>query len=342
MKAAVFKGKGIIDVEETATPVCMENDVLIKVMACGVCGTDVHIFEGSEGAAPVTPPVILGHEFSGIVEKVGSAVKDFKEGDRVAVDPNNMCGHCSFCKNGRGHFCESMIGYGTTANGGFAQYCRVPCKQVYHLDEHVSFEEGALCEPVACCLHGIDECEIKASDTVMVIGGGTIGLIMVQLAKMSGAAQVVLLEPVEEKRALGALVGADLIIDPVHEDVESVLHTNRIRQIDTVIECVGLKRTMVDAIKYAGKNAVVMLFGLGTPSDEISIKPFEIFKKEIVIKSSYINPYTQSRALKIINSGRINLKNLIAETISLQELSEVLGDSSKRKKGKIIVDPWKI
>jgi len=341
MKAAVFKGKGIIEVEEVEKPVCGENDVLLKVMAGGVCGTDVHIFEGSEGATPVQPPIVLGHEFSGIVEEVGSSVKGFKVGDRVTVDPNNMCGSCWFCLNAKGHFCENMICYGTKVNGGFAQYCAVHYKQLYRLEDHVSFEEGAFCEPVACCLHGIDNCEIKTSDTVMVIGGGPIGLIMVQLAKMSGAAQVVLLEPVEEKRALGVSVGADIAIDPIHEDVESVLSNHGIKDFNTVIECVGHKKTMLDAIKYASKNAVVMLFGLGNPSDEIPIKPFEIFRKEIVIKSSYTNPYTQDRANKLINSGRINLKSLIAETVSLKELSEVLKDPARRRKGKIIIDPWK-
>ena len=340
MKAAVFKGKGLIDTQEVLMPVCGDMDVIVKVMACGICGTDVHIFNGAEGAAATTPPVILGHEFAGIVEEVGAKVKDIKIGDRVAVDPNDTCGNCYYCKNGLAHFCQNMKGYGTTTDGGFAQYCVVNYKQIYKLADKVSFEEGAMCEPLACCLHGIDLCEIKPGYRVMVIGGGTIGLIMVQLAKMRGAAKIILLEPVGEKRAIGAKLGADIVIDTIHEDVEKVLAKNNIEQIETVIECVGLKSTMLDAIKFAGKNSVAMLFGLGNPDDEIPIKPFEIFRKEVTIKASYINPYTQGRAVSLINSGKIDVKSLISGTISLDELRDTLSDPSKRQKGKVMVNPW--
>lgn len=340
MRAAVFKGKGLIEVEEVPMPKCGETDVIVKVMACGICGTDVHIFNGAEGAAATTPPVILGHEFSGIVEQVGAKVEGIKVGDRVSVDPNNTCGNCYFCKNGMAHFCENMIGYGTTTHGGFAQYCAVHYKQVYKLAPNVSFEEGAMCEPIACCLHGIDLCEIKPGNTVMIIGGGPIGLMMVQLAKISGAAKIILLEPVAEKRAIGTKLGAHIVIDPIHENVDKVLAENNINQIEVVIECVGLKSTMMDAIKYAGKSSVAMLFGLGGPNDEIPIKPYEIFRKEVTIRASYINPYTQGRAVNLINSGKIDVKSLMADTISLEELSDVLSDPSRRQMGKVMVNPW--
>ena len=340
MRAAVFKGKGIVNVEERAMPAYGVTDVVIKVQACGICGTDVHIFDGAEGAAATTPPVILGHEFSGIVEKIGGKVEGVKIGDRVSVDPNNTCGSCYYCNRGLAHFCKHMIGYGTTTDGGFAQFCTVHYKQLYKLADHVSFEEGSMCEPIACCLHGIDNCGIQPGGTVMIIGGGTIGLLMIQLVKISGAAKVILLEPISGKRELGLKVGADVAIDPVNEDAEAVLDKKGITQIDTVIECVGLKSTMTDALRFAGKNSVVMLFGLGKPDDEISIKPFDIFKKEIQIKASFINPYTQGRAMNLINSGMIDVKTLIGETISLEELSAALADPSMRKKGKVIVNPW--
>jgi 2-desacetyl-2-hydroxyethyl bacteriochlorophyllide A dehydrogenase len=340
MKAAVFQGVGKMEVKEIPTPVPGEGEILVKVQACGICGTDVHIFEGAEGAATVTPPVVVGHEFSGVVEKVGPHVRGIKEGDRVSVDPNDLCGCCYFCKSGLGHYCEHMIGYGTSNNGGFAQYCVVPYKQVYKLADHVSFEEGAMGEPIACCLHGIDMCEIKAGSTVMIVGGGTIGLIMVQLAKLSGAPKVVLLEPVQEKRELGLKVGADLALDPIYEDVEARLKEEGLDRIEVVIECVGLKRTMLDAIKYAGKKSLVMLFGLGHPNDEIPIKPFEVFKKELTIKASFINPYTQARAVELINSGRIDVKSLITQIIPLEELGEALANPEKRRGCKTIVNPW--
>ena len=196
MKSAVFYGKGDLRVEESRKPVPGEHEVLIQVKACGVCGTDVHIYEGDEGAAEVTPPTILGHEFAGVVAEVGSKVSRFKPGDRVCVDPNRPCGACTPCRDGLAHYCEHMIGYGTTVNGGFAEFCAVEESQVYLLGENTTFEQGAMAEPVACCLHGIDLCGIRPGHQVVVIGGGMIGLLMLQLARLSGAAKVALIEPV--------------------------------------------------------------------------------------------------------------------------------------------------
>ena len=161
MKSAVFYGKHDLRVEDSSKPSVGKRDVLINVKACGVCGTDVHIYEGDKGAADVTPPTILGHEFAGVVEAVGSDVTGFKPGDRVCIDPNHPCGCCEPCRDGINHYCEHMTGYGTTVNGGFAEYCSVDMQQVYKLGDHTSFEQGAMTEPVACCLHGIDMCNIK-------------------------------------------------------------------------------------------------------------------------------------------------------------------------------------
>lgn len=160
MKSAVFYGKHDMRVEESPMPQVGAEDVLIQVKACGICGTDVHIYEGDKGAAEVTPPTILGHEFSGVVTEVGAAVTNVKVGDRVCIDPNCYCGKCDFCRNGIAHYCTDMIGYGTTVNGGFAEYCSVNQRQVYKLGDHTTFEQGAMTEPVACCLHGMDMCNI--------------------------------------------------------------------------------------------------------------------------------------------------------------------------------------
>lgn len=172
MKSAVFHGKHQLCIEEKPIPELRDDEVLIKVMACGVCGTDIHIYEGDEGAAKCPAGTTLGHEFSGVIEKLGKRVTAFKEGDRVCVDPNQLCGACYYCKSGLGHFCEQMTGIGTTADGGFSQYCAVPQSQVFRIAPNTSFEQAAMAEPVACCLHGIDLCQIKCSDTVAIIGGG--------------------------------------------------------------------------------------------------------------------------------------------------------------------------
>ena len=341
MKSAVFYGKHDLRVEEHEMPKVGPKDVLIQVKACGVCGTDVHIYEGDKGAAEVTPPTILGHEFSGVIAEVGSEVTNYKAGDRVCIDPNCYCGACEPCRNGVVHYCEHMIGYGTTVNGGFAEYCAVNERQVYKLGDNTSFEQGAMTEPVACCLHGMDMCEIRPGHQVVVIGGGMIGLLMLQLSSLAGAAKVALLEPVESKREVGKKLGADICIDPIHEDVKARLKEEGMTWVNTVIECVGRPSTIEQAIDIAGNKAVVMMFGLTKPDETISVKPFEIFRKELVLKASYINPYTQKRALDLIDSGRLDVSSMVYEVADLDELADILSNPDLRAKGKYIISPEK-
>lgn len=341
MKSAVFYGKHDLRVEEHEMPKVGPKDVLIQVKACGVCGTDVHIYEGDKGAAEVTPPTILGHEFSGVIAEVGSEVTNYKAGDRVCIDPNCYCGACEPCRNGVVHYCEHMIGYGTTVNGGFAEYCAVNERQVYKLGDNTSFEQGAMTEPVACCLHGMDMCEIRPGHQVVVIGGGMIGLLMLQLSRLAGAAKVALLEPVESKREVGKKLGADICVDPIHEDVKARLKEEGMTWVNTVIECVGRPSTIEQAIDIAGNKAVVMMFGLTKPDETISVKPFEIFRKELVLKASYINPYTQKRALDLIDSGRLDVSSMVYEVADLDELADILSNPELRAKGKYIISPEK-
>lgn len=341
MRSAVFYGKHDLRVEEYKMPEPGPRDVLIQVKACGVCGTDVHIYEGDKGAADVTPPTILGHEFSGVIARVGEEVSNFKVGDRVCIDPNCYCGACEACRNGVAHYCEHMIGYGTTVNGGFAEYCTVDERQVYKLGKHTTFEQGAMTEPVACCLHGIDLCEIRPGHQVAVIGGGMIGLLMIQLAELAGAAKVALLEPVGKKREIGSKLGADICIDPLHENVKDRLKEEGMTWINTVIECVGLPTTIEQAIEIAGNKAVVMMFGLTKPEDTVSVKPFQIFKKELELKASYINPYTQKRALDLIDSGRLDVSSMVYEVCGLDKLEDILRQPELRALGKYIISPEK-
>ena len=341
MKSAVFYGKHNMRVEESPMPKVGAEDVLIQVKACGICGTDEHIYEGDKGAAEVTPPTILGHEFSGVVAEVGAAVTNVKVGDRVCIDPNCYCGKCDFCRNGIAHYCTDMIGYGTTVNGGFAEYCSVNQRQVYKLGDHTTFEQGAMTEPVACCLHGMDMCNIHPGSSVVIIGGGMIGLLMLQLARLAGAARTALLEPVAAKREVAKKLGADICIDPIHDDVKAALASVGMTWINTVIECVGRTSTIEQAIDIVGNKGTVMMFGLTKPDDTISLKPFEVFQKEIELKASYINPYTQKRALELIDSGRLDVSSMVYAVESLDNLADILAKPELRANGKYIISPEK-
>lgn len=339
MKSAVFYGRHDLRIEERDIPRPGPAEVLIQVRACGVCGTDIHIYEGDKGAADVEPPTILGHEFSGIVAETGCEVRHFHKGDRVCIDPNHYCGCCTPCRDGQVHFCEDMTGYGTTVDGGFAEYCVVKESQVYALGKDTTFEQGAMAEPVSCCLHGMDLCQITPGEQVVVIGGGMIGLLMLQLARLSGASKTALLEPAAKKREMGHRLGADICIDPLHEDVKKALSGAGMTWIHTVIECVGLPATMEQAVDLAGKKGKVMLFGLTKPDAQISLRPFELFQKELTIMGSFINPCTQRRALQLIDTGLIDVQSMICRTVGLEQLEDVLRDPVLRAEGKYIVAP---
>ena len=294
MKAAVFYGKEDLRIQDIPKPEVGDHDVLIRVRACGVCGTDMHIFDGDEGAAPTPSGTVLGHEFAGQVEQVGKFVTDVAVGDAVCVDPNQLCNVCDFCRDGIGHFCESMIGIGTTVHGGFAEYCCVPRSQVYKCRTD-RYTQAAMTEPVACCLHGIEMCDIIPGTAVAVIGGGMIGLLMLQLAKIKGASTLVMIEPIAAKRELAQKLGTDLTIDPIQENVTAVLNKNGIDRLTTVIECVGKPATMEQAISLAGKKSTVMLFGLTKPDAESRSSPLNCLKKRSCSRppSSILTPRSE-------------------------------------------------
>ena len=336
MKAAVYHGSGDLRVEEVPVRKLKDNEVKIQVKYCGICGTDIHIFHGDGGCCDVTPPLVPGHEFSGVVAEVGAGVKTVKVGDRVTGDPNDMCGECYFCKNGMQHFCKNNIGIGTTVDGGFAEYVIMREKQVYKVSDELSFIEAAMAEPISCCLHGIDLCNIKAGDTVLVIGGGPIGMIMMQLAKNAGASKVIMSEPGKEKREQALKLGATKTIDPLHEDVEAVL-AEYCENVNVVIECVGNVHTQADAVRFAGKGATIMYFGLAAPEESFPIRPDDIFKKELHITSSYINPYSFERAIQILESGTVELESLITNVVPLDDIADVFTKPEYRRTGKVMI-----
>ncbi|MGI6173928.1 MAG: zinc-dependent alcohol dehydrogenase family protein [Christensenellales bacterium] len=336
MLAAVYYGKDDLRVIDIPKPTCGDGDVLIKIKYCGVCGTDVHIYHGDGGAAPVPVGTVIGHEFSGVVERVGKDCRRIKVGDRVSVDPNDCCGECYFCKNGKAHFCTNMKGYGTTYAGGFAEYVAVPERQVYPLPDGLSFESGSQSETLSCCLNGIDLCKIRVGENVLILGAGPIGLMMLQLAKASGAGTVIVSEIVEEKRALAQKLGADIAIDPTKVDLKQEV-SRLCENVDCVIEAVGNTKTVAQAIDCAGNCATVMLFGLTQPDAEISVKPYEIFKKELCVTSSFINPYTFSRAVKTLGSGVVKMDDIITDIVPLERITEVFTNPAYRKRGKVLI-----
>ncbi len=336
MKAAVYYKKNDVRVMDIPMPEVGERDVRVRIKYCGVCGTDLHIFHGDGGAAPVPEGTVIGHEFSGIVDAVGAKVTKFKPGDRVSVDPNDVCGECYYCKNGKAHFCTSMKGYGTSYPGGFAEYVSVPEKQVYPLPDDLPFETASQSETLSCCINGIDLCRLKAGANVLVIGAGPIGLMMLQLAKIAGAGKLIVSELVPEKQALAKKLGADVVIDPAKEDIRAAID-NACENLDCVIEAAGTPFTQKQAIELAGKCCTVMLFGLVAPETEIVVKPFSIFQRELTIVSSFINPYTFTRSVRLLAQKRVVMDDIITDIVPLDDINRVFTDPYFRKRGKVLI-----
>lgn len=340
MKALLLKDKQTLSIENIELPKLKPNEMLVKVGACGVCGTDIHLYNGEEGAGSSTLPLIMGHEFSGTIVEVGESVTKFKEGDRVTVDPNVYCGECYQCQRGNGHYCLHAEAYGVSMFGGFAEYCVVVEKAAYKIPDSLSLLHAALVEPVACCLHGIDRANIKPGDTVAVVGLGSIGQIILQLAKCAGAANIIAIEPQESKRAKALELGACVAIDPLTQDVNQAIADAGIISVDTVIECVGRPNTMEMSIDIASRGATVVLFGLTAPNAEIKVKPLEqIFRKELIITSSFVNPLVTDRVIQLLANKRIDLDAVITDVIPLAQSEEIFTNNEYRTHGKILVVP---
>ena len=338
MKASRFLGNKTFAVTDLPTPHAGPGELVLRNQVCGVCGTDVHIYHGEPGSADVNPPVVLGHEYSGEVVEVGEGVTGFAVGDHVTVDPNIYCGHCAYCQNGKKQLCPSMEAIGVTRDGGFAQYSRIPASQAFKLEPTVPWEAAAMAEPLACCLHGIDLAGIQVGDNVCVVGGGAIGLLMVQLAKLSGASQIVLSEPNEKRRQVGLQLGANAAIDPTRPDAQEAFAQVLDGGANVVIECVGNVPAVKSAFQFAGKGATVLLFSVPKVDATFDLPLFDVYKKELTIKGSFVNPDTHARAVALINSGKVDFDPIITHRFTLDQLPEAIAMQMSDASIKVVVE----
>ncbi len=336
MKVALFEKPHSLTVRSTPVRTLLPNEVLLKVQACGVCGTDVHIVEGTSRA---TPPVVLGHEFTGVVEDVGIAVYGVAAGQRASVDPNISCGVCYFCRRGLVHLCANLQALGVDRDGGMAEYCFVPSQQIYVLPEGMKPEAAAFVEPVSCAVHGIDRANICAGDTVVIIGGGTIGLIMLQLARNAGASRTILVEPNEHKRLIAAELGADVLLDPTVNHTKTAIMDITNIGADVVIECVGKPQTAQLALEIARRGGTIEFFGVCPIGEKIPVEPNQIYFKELTIVGSYVNPNTFSRSIALLNAGKVRIDKFQIDKFPLDGVREALALQKDGKTIKSIIEP---
>ncbi|MFV0380916.1 MAG: zinc-dependent alcohol dehydrogenase family protein [Breznakia sp.] len=328
MKAGMYLGDFTYEVQDISDRDPVNDEVKIKVAWCGLCGTDIHKYQGKNGASVVKPPIILGHECSGVVVEVGPDAKDYQIGDRVVCNPSFGCGKCSWCQEGLPNFCIDRHGVAK----GFAEYVYPPEANVYHVPDNLDLESAAFAEPLSCAIHGMDLLEIKSGKTVVLYGLGAVGSLMLQLINLTGPHQIIVVEKEIAKKEIALKLGADEVVD----DMEIVKRSNAIN-IDYVIECIGLKKTMEQSIEIAGKNSKVLLFGLGNEKEKIEFNQFEAYTKELRIFTSYLNPLVTKRAIDLLASGRIDTKSIISAEFDLYEMKEEFKTLNNARKGKVMV-----
>jgi 2-desacetyl-2-hydroxyethyl bacteriochlorophyllide A dehydrogenase len=338
MRAVRLEGVGELHVHEVEQRPPAAHELVVRVEACGICGTDRHILRGEY---PAHLPVTLGHEFAGEVVVTGIEAA-LPVGTRIAVDPNIACGSCRECRRGDVCLCPRRVALGVDLDGGLAEYAVVPASQAYPLPPDVPAEWGALCEPLACCLRGLDLAGIRPGMSVAILGGGVIGQLMVQLARLAGAVTIILATRQAGRRALAESLGATATVDPRAADVvAAVAEPDGLAPggVDVALECAGAVETFEQAVALARRGGTVLVFGVAPQGAQARISPFDIFARELRIVGSYLNPLTHGRAVELVASGRLALTPLVTRQLALEEVPSALAAPPEPGEVKIMVLP---
>ncbi|MHB9130357.1 MAG: zinc-dependent alcohol dehydrogenase family protein [Armatimonadota bacterium] len=340
MKALVYTAPETFSVTEVPTPQPRGTEVLICVRACGLCKTDVHIHQGKFFSAF---PLIPGHEFAGEVAAVGDQVARVQVGDRVVADNERQCGSCYYCRRGEPLFCENLYAQGVNAPGGFAEYVLVEEQQVYPLADDISFDEGALVEPTACAVHGLDVIRPQAGDEVLQFGVGPTGLILAQLLRHGGAATLVAVDLSPAKLALASR-WADAIGIQVHPDHPQA-YIPELKQryphgFDIVVDATGVPPIIQSLPQFAKYGSKVVVYGVAPEEATIQISPYEIFRRELTILGSFSQAHTFERATRLVNSHTVKVKEMVTHTLPLEEWGYALQMVKEgRENIKIVMTP---
>ncbi|VVB62125.1 L-threonine 3-dehydrogenase [uncultured archaeon] len=337
MKTAVWYGGKDIRIEDTSTPDVEDNEVLVKVHAVAICGSDLHAYKGMSKRRK--PPLVMGHEFSGEIIDIGKKVKRFSDGERVVVEPLISCGKCKPCKIGKTNICEERKLIGLNSSGAFAEYVSVPENKCHKLLNSVSFEEAALAEPLAVAVHAVNITPIEKGDTVLIIGSGTIGLLTMQVARNGKASNIFATDVYDYLLDLAKKFGANMVINTKDDDLFKTISSN-VGSIDVVFEAVGLQGTVQQALSIVRCGGCVTLIGMF--EDKMELNMLNIAVKEIMIQGSY--GYTSDdfkQALKLIASGKVKVKQLITHVLPLDDITKGFELLAEKKENviKVVLKP---
>ena len=343
MKALLLSEYNHLELQDLPAPVAAADELLIRIAACGICGSDVHGYDGSTGRR--IPPIVMGHEAAGTVLAIGSAVTGFEVGDRVAFDSTVYCGACQYCRNGQMNLCDARQVIGVSCAeyrraGAFAELLAIPARIACHLPSEFSFPQAAMLEAVSVALHGVAVSEMEEGNTVLVIGAGMIGLLLLQAARAAGAARVLVsdIDPTRLKMA------ADLRSDETLECsgatlVERVLALTGGAGVDLVLEAVGRDETVASAIDSVRKGGTVTLVGNISPT--VSIPLQKVVSRQIRLQGSCASSGEYGKAIELIAAGKILVEPLITAVAPLSSGPQWFKRLHAREPNlmKIVLDP---
>ena len=345
MKSVILYGPNNFNSGEFEKPQIGDNDILLKMKSAAICGTDIRILEGKKTKG-VRYPSIIGHEICGIVDEVGKNVKYYNVGDKVSIANVMPCKSCHSCLTGRENACLNRKAIGYEYNRGFAEYVLIPDifvegGNVVKLPESVSFEEGALIEPLACCIRGMKNAGTGFNDTVLILGAGPIGLMHLQLAKIVGAKQVIVSEPINSRREKALKLGADRVVNPNEEDLSEIIMsmTDGIGA-DIIIMAIGVPSIINSTIKLCRKGGTVNLFAGFAGTGESTIEVNAIHYNEITLNGSTAykrEDYFQSK--DIVVNKKINLKEIVTHRFKIDDFKKAYGVCKSGEGLKVIIEP---
>ncbi|MDR1496341.1 MAG: alcohol dehydrogenase catalytic domain-containing protein [Clostridiales Family XIII bacterium] len=345
MKAAVYLGKDHIEVRDVPDPVPEDGDIVVKIHACAVCGSDIRIFH--HGNPRVRPPQIIGHESAGEVVAVGNGVTKFRIGDRVAIGADVPCGECEFCEAGIGNNCQINYALGYQFPGSFAQYVllnklTVDLGPIHKIDPSMPYDEAALAEPLACVLNATELAGIKLGDTVVIIGAGPIGLMIMPIARMLGAIKVVVVQRSKNRLEAAKALGADVVIASSEEDaIERVKEETHGLGADVIFTANSSPETHRDAMLMAKNRARISLFGGLPAGSTIELETNIIHYKELTMMGAHgAMPRHHRQAVELIAARRPDMRPYISDRFALDDIRAAFELTESHSAMRVVVHPW--
>ena len=331
MRAIVFPEPGRFSLTEVADPVAGPREVVVRVEAVGICGTDLHVLDGE--FAPTRYPIIPGHETSGVVESVGRAVHEVAPGDRVSVDPTLVCGECRYCAADRSNLCERWDGSGVArTNGSMAELTLAPVRNVHRLADHVDLALAALVEPLACAIHGYDLLPRRMGEHYLIYGAGTMGLIMAQLAPRAGAASVTVVDRLPDRREAARRVGVPTVATSA-DDVQ------RPGGWDIVIDCTGAPAAIADGLSRVRRGGTFQQFGVAPADASVTFSPFRIYNDEISVVGSMAVLRSYGRAVEMFAAGVLDAAAMVSHAFPLEGYGDAIEQFRRGSGRKLQIRP---